>query len=75
MPIMMLFLFYKWSAGLNFYYLLFNVFTSIQQRMIHAPEKAKKEKEIESPDGFRINEKAEQIALKKTKKNMYRKKK
>ena len=43
--------------------------------MIHAPDKNKIDAELASPDGFKLNDKIEQAKTKKSKKNMYRKKK
>ena len=74
MPVVFLFMFYNWSAALNFYYLLFNVFTSIQQKFIHVPDADEESKE-EKPEGYQINEKAKTVKLNKNKKQMYKKKK
>jgi YidC/Oxa1 family membrane protein insertase len=75
MPVMMLVMFYRFSAALNFYYLLFNVFTAVQQHFIHAPEKKKAVKAEETaPKGMKINEKSKSIDLKKPGKQMYKKK-
>jgi YidC/Oxa1 family membrane protein insertase len=74
MPVVFLFMFYNWSAALNFYYLLFNVFTSIQQKFIHVPE-IDDEKKEENPEGYLLNEKSKATKLIKNKKPMYKKKK
>jgi YidC/Oxa1 family membrane protein insertase len=74
MPLVMMFMFYNWNAALNFYYLLFNVFTSAQQHFIKAPERKAKAKEEVKLDGFEQNEKAKKIDVTKNKKQMYKKK-
>lgn len=75
MPVMFLFMFYKFSAALNYYYFLFNVFTTVQQKFIHAPEKTIEVKEVKTPKGSKINDKNESVKLQsKNKKNMYKKK-
>lgn len=75
MPLVMMFMFYNWNAALNFYYLLFNVFTTIQQKMIKAPEKEVKATKEIKPDGFEANDKAKKVSAGKSKKQMYKKKK
>jgi YidC/Oxa1 family membrane protein insertase len=75
MPLVMMFMFYNWNAALNFYYLLFNVFTSIQQKMIKGPEKEVKATKEIKVDGFEVNDKAKKALAAKNKKQMYKKKK
>lgn len=43
MPAMLFFIFNKWAAGLNLYYLCFNVLTAIQQRFINKSIEREKE--------------------------------
>mgnify|MGYP000111699145 CR=1 FL=1 len=75
MPVMFLFMFYQWSAALNFYYLLFNVFTVAQQKLIHTPKKEDVKKEEATPKGTKLNEKSTKLDLaSKNKKQMYKKK-
>ena len=73
MPVMFLFLFYNWNAALNFYYLLFNVLTSIQQKFIHKPETETEVQTAEGPSGFSVNDKANKVKIDK-KSKMYKKK-
>jgi YidC/Oxa1 family membrane protein insertase len=74
MPFMMLFMFYRFSAALNYYYFLFNVFTTLQQKLIHVPEKVVEVKEEVTPKGVKLNEKNTAVKTNKSKKSMYKKK-
>lgn len=73
LPVVFLFMFYSWNAALNFYYLLFNVITSVQQQFIRAPEKEQAKKEAASPEGYQIRDTSKNLRG-GNKKQMYKKK-
>ena len=59
MPIMIFVIFNRWAAGLNLYYLCYNILTAAQQRLIN--KNIKKEKEEEDKKGTPGKNKAAKV--------------